>query len=106
MAVFEEQGAVARRHPAKCVTRGIMLQIGLGFHDSAGRDAAVEFTNQDFAEQSSGQLNCVRRHTIARNPFDRSVKFARRLGYDGSLPSCFVDREINSPRFLTEEAAC
>ena len=82
-----------------------MLQIGLGFHDSAGHHEAVNFANQDFAEQSSGQSNCVRRHRIARNPFDRSFKFARRFAYDDSLLGRFVDRQINLPRFL-REAAC
>jgi len=92
MAVFEEQRAVARRYPAKCVTGGIMLQIGLGFHDSAGRHEAVNFANQNFAEQSSGQFNCVRRHSIARNTLDRSFKSGRRLAYDDSLLGRFLDR--------------
>jgi hypothetical protein len=82
-----------------------MLQIGLGFHDSAGCDPAVDVANQHFAEQSSGQSNCVRRHSIARNPLDRSFKFARKLAYDGSLLGRFLDRQINLPRFL-REAAC
>jgi hypothetical protein len=85
MAVFEEQGAVAGRLPAKSVTGGIMLQIGLGFHDSAGRDDAADIANQDFAEQSPGQANCVRRHTLARKPLDRTFKVARNLAHDDSL---------------------
>jgi hypothetical protein len=105
MAVFEEQRAVARRHPAIRVTGWVILQISLGFDDSAGCHEAVNLANQDFAEQSSGQCNCVRRHRIERNPFDRSFKSARRLAYDGSLRGPFVDSLINLPRFL-REAAC
>ena len=92
MTVFEEQGAVACRYPAKSVAGGILLQIGLGFHDSAGCDDAVDFANQHFAEQSTGQRNCVRRHSIARNALDRAFKFVRGLTYDGSLLGRWPDK--------------
>jgi hypothetical protein len=65
MAVFEEQRTIARCYPAKSVTRRIILQIGFGLDDPACCHAAAELANQDFAEQSSGQFDCVRRHAGA-----------------------------------------
>jgi hypothetical protein len=82
-----------------------MLQIGLGFHDPAGCDDAVDVANQHFAEQSPGQANRVRGHSFARNSLDSWVKFTRRLAYDGSLlPPSPINTSIRQDS--SETAAC
>ena len=42
-----------------------MLQISLGLHDPARGDDAVDLANQDFAEQSTGQINRIRWNAMA-----------------------------------------
>ena len=92
MAVFEEQRAGARCYPTKCVTSGVVMQIGLGFHDPAGGDAAVQLAHQDFAEQSPGEFDRVVRQAGARDPLDGFLNIERSSADDGSLPGRSIVR--------------
>ena len=67
------------------MTSGVVVQIGLGFHDPAGGDAAAESAYQDFAEQSPGEFDRVVRQAGARDPLDGLLNLERSVADDGSL---------------------
>jgi hypothetical protein len=75
------------------VTSGVILQIGLGFHDPAGGDAAAELAHQDFAEQSPGECYSVVRHAGTRNSLDGFLNLERSSADDDSLPGRSVIKQ-------------